>query len=58
MSWVISFLIAVFIITILNVIAFVIVELYKKYGWYIAISAILEFIVMIPIAILVHKLLS
>jgi hypothetical protein len=57
MSWVISFLISVFIIIILNLIAFVVIELYKKYGWYIAVSGILEIFIIILIAILVNKLI-
>ena len=57
MNPVIYFLITYSIAIIFSLFIFVIVKLYKKYGLYVAIPVILEIVIIILIAILIHELM-
>ena len=57
MNPVIYFLITYSIAIIFSLFIFVIVKLYKKYGLYVAVPVILEIVIIILIAILIHELM-
>lgn len=57
MNPVIYFLITYSIAIIFSLFIFVIVKLYKKYGLYVAVPVILEIVIIILIALLIHELM-
>ncbi len=57
MNPVIYFLITYSIAIIFSLFIFIIVKLYKKYGLYVAVPVILEIVIIILIALLIHELM-